>query len=83
MVNEFVLHCVYLCVLDKLLVPSKWVQKHWSGDRATLTLTHLNKEDEGIYTLRVITKSGYQTHSAYVFVRGKIRPKLTKIRPKY
>uniref|UniRef100_A0A8B9HCG7 Myomesin 1b n=1 Tax=Astyanax mexicanus TaxID=7994 RepID=A0A8B9HCG7_ASTMX len=54
---------------DKLLVPSKWVQVHWSGDRATLTLTHLNKEDEGLYTLRVITKSGYETHSAYVFVR--------------
>ncbi|XP_051524253.1 M-protein, striated muscle-like isoform X5 [Myxocyprinus asiaticus] len=54
---------------DKLLMPSKWVQTHWSGDRATLTLTHLNKEDEGLYTLRVITKSGFETHSAYVFVR--------------
>ncbi|KAI5627977.1 myomesin-1 isoform X3 [Silurus asotus] len=54
---------------DKLLVQSKWVQMHWSGDRATLTLTHLNKEDEGLYTLRVITKSGYETHSAYVFVQ--------------
>ncbi|XP_060730165.1 M-protein, striated muscle isoform X1 [Tachysurus vachellii] len=54
---------------DKLLVTSKWVQMHWSGERATLTLTHLNKEDEGLYTLRVITKSGYETHSAYVFVR--------------
>ncbi|XP_067279215.1 myomesin-1 isoform X2 [Pseudorasbora parva] len=54
---------------DKQLVPSKWVQTHWSGDRATLTLTHLNKEDEGLYTLRVITKSGFETHSAYVFVR--------------
>lgn len=54
-----------------MLVPSKWVQMHWSGDRATLTLTHLNKEDEGLYTLRVITKSGYETHSAYVFVQGK------------
>lgn len=43
---------------------------HWSGDRATLTLTHLNKEDEGLYTLRVTTKSGYETYSAYVFVRG-------------
>lgn len=56
---------------DKLLEPSKWVQTHWSGDRATLTLTHLNKEDEGLYTLRVITKSGFETHSAYVFVRGE------------
>ncbi|XP_030635902.1 M-protein, striated muscle [Chanos chanos] len=54
---------------DKLLVPSKWAQMHWSGDRATLTLTHLNKEDEGLYTLRVTTKSGYETYSAYVFVR--------------
>jgi hypothetical protein len=44
---------------------------HWSGDRATLTLTHLNKEDEGLYTLRVTTKSGYETYSAYVFVRGE------------
>lgn len=44
---------------------------HWSGDRATLTLTHLNKEDEGLYTLRVATKSGYETYSAYVFVKGK------------
>lgn len=45
----------------------------WSGDKATLTLTHLNKEDEGLYTLRVTTKSGYETYSAYVFVRGEQR----------
>lgn len=45
---------------------------NWSGDRATLTLSHLNKEDEGLYTLRVTTKSGYETYSAYVFVRGAI-----------
>ncbi|XP_030612165.1 M-protein, striated muscle isoform X2 [Archocentrus centrarchus] len=54
---------------DVLLSPSKWTHMHWSGDRATLTLTHLNKEDEGLYTLRVSTKSGYETYSAYVFVR--------------
>ncbi|MEQ2227520.1 hypothetical protein ILYODFUR_038423, partial [Ilyodon furcidens] len=48
---------------------SKWVHTHWSGERATLTLTHLNKEDEGMYTLRVNTKSGFDTYSAYVFVR--------------
>ncbi|XP_074550134.1 myomesin-1 [Halichoeres trimaculatus] len=54
---------------DVLLTPSKWNHMHWSGDRATLTLTHLNKEDEGLYTLRVTTKSGYETYSAYVFVR--------------
>lgn len=55
---------------DVLLSPSKWHHMHWSGDKATLTLTHLNKEDEGLYTLRVTTKSGYETYSAYVFVRG-------------
>uniref|UniRef100_A0A673LBP5 M-protein, striated muscle-like n=1 Tax=Sinocyclocheilus rhinocerous TaxID=307959 RepID=A0A673LBP5_9TELE len=51
------------------LSPSKWVHMHWSGEQATLTLVHLNKEDEGLYTLRVNTKSGFDTHSAYVFVR--------------
>ncbi|KAJ8385834.1 hypothetical protein AAFF_G00181900 [Aldrovandia affinis] len=54
---------------DVLLQPSKWAHMHWSGERATLTLPHLNKEDEGLYTLRVTTKSGYETYSAYVFVR--------------
>uniref|UniRef100_A0A8C3G4Z6 Myomesin 1a (skelemin) n=1 Tax=Cyclopterus lumpus TaxID=8103 RepID=A0A8C3G4Z6_CYCLU len=51
------------------LKQSKWVHTHWSGERATLTLVHLNKEDEGLYTLRVNTKSGFDTYSAYVFVR--------------
>ncbi|XP_046883308.1 myomesin 1a (skelemin) isoform X1 [Hypomesus transpacificus] len=50
------------------LKPSKWVRMHFSGERATLTLAHLNKEDEGLYTLRVNTKSGFETYSAYVFV---------------
>ncbi|KAM3860464.1 myomesin-1 [Diretmus argenteus] len=54
---------------DILLTPSKWTHMHWSGDRATLTLTHLNKEDEGLYTMRVTTKTSYETYSAYVFVR--------------
>ena len=53
------------------LKPSRWVSSHWSGQRATLTLTHLNKEDEGMYTLRVNTKSGFDSYSAYVFVRGE------------
>lgn len=53
---------------------------HWSGDRATLTFTHLNKEDEGLYTLRVTTKSGYETYSAYIFVRGKCHDSWNLIR---
>ncbi|KAM6948649.1 myomesin 1a (skelemin) [Aplochiton taeniatus] len=51
------------------LTSSKWVHMLWTGERATLTLAHLNKEDEGLYTLRVNTKSGFETYSAYVFVK--------------
>lgn len=64
---SFVPGCFSLAVPLK---PSKWVQTHWSGERAILTLVHLNKEDEGMYTLRVNTKSGFDSYSAYVFVRG-------------
>ncbi|XP_028729907.1 myomesin-1 isoform X3 [Peromyscus leucopus] len=49
--------------------PSKWVETHWSGDRATLTFSHLNKEDEGLYTIRVRMGEYYEQYSAYVFVR--------------
>ncbi|XP_044279834.1 myomesin-1 isoform X1 [Varanus komodoensis] len=52
-----------------LISPSKWVKTHWSGEKATLTLTHANKEDEGLYTLRVIMGDYYEEYSAYVFVR--------------
>lgn len=67
--------CILFLTSPPLAVPlkhSKWVHTHWSGERATLTLVHLNKEDEGMYTLRVNTKSGFDTYSAYVFVRGKV-----------
>lgn len=49
--------------------PSKWVQTHWSGERATLTFSHLNKEDEGLYTIRARMGEYYEEYSAYVFVR--------------
>ncbi|XP_061452133.1 myomesin-1 isoform X1 [Rhineura floridana] len=52
-----------------LISPSKWIQTHWSGERASLTLTHANKEDEGLYTLRVVMGDYYDQYSAYVFVR--------------
>uniref|UniRef100_A0A8C0HLY0 Myomesin-1 n=1 Tax=Buteo japonicus TaxID=224669 RepID=A0A8C0HLY0_9AVES len=52
-----------------LITPSKWVQMHWSGERASLTLTHANKEDEGLYTLRVVMGDYYEEYSNYVFVR--------------
>ncbi|KAL4838734.1 hypothetical protein H8958_011536 [Nasalis larvatus] len=51
------------------LSPSKWVQTLWSGERATLTFSHLNKEDEGLYTIRARMGEYYEQYSAYVFVR--------------
>lgn len=44
---------------------------HWSGERASLTLPHANKEDEGLYTLRVVMGDYYEEYSNYVFVRGR------------
>nr|DBA24388.1 TPA: hypothetical protein GDO54_012054 [Pyxicephalus adspersus] len=52
-----------------LVTPNKWVSTHWSGEHASLTLRHLNKEDEGLYTLRVVMGEYYDQYSAYVFVR--------------
>ncbi|XP_068093323.1 myomesin-1 isoform X2 [Hyperolius riggenbachi] len=52
-----------------LIGPNKWTSMHWSGGHATLTLRHLNKEDEGLYTLRVVMGEYYEQYSAYVFVR--------------
>ncbi|NXS59718.1 MYOM1 protein, partial [Brachypteracias leptosomus] len=49
--------------------PSKWAKVQWSGERASLTLPHANKEDEGLYTLRVTMGEYYEEYSSYVFVR--------------
>lgn len=41
------------------------------GGVAKLTLTHLAKDDEGLYTLRMVTKGGDAVHKAYIYVEGK------------
>lgn len=80
-------HVFYFCLtlIAVPLKPSKWVHTHWSGERATLTLVHLNKEDEGLYTLRVNTKSGFDSYSAYVFVRGEASTscRISRLKTKY
>uniref|UniRef100_UPI0037E9C8F4 M-protein, striated muscle isoform X2 n=1 Tax=Semicossyphus pulcher TaxID=241346 RepID=UPI0037E9C8F4 len=53
---------------DKLLKPSKLVEMSVGGGAARLTLPHLAKDDEGLYTLRIFTKDGTAEHSAYLFV---------------
>lgn len=54
---------------DTLLKPSRWAEMSIGGGTAKLTLPHLNKDDEGLYTLRIWTKDGTTEHSAYLFVR--------------
>lgn len=50
---------------------SKWVKMESGGGVAKLTLTHLAKDDEGLYTLRMVTKGGDAVHKAYIYVEGK------------
>ncbi|XP_017549578.1 myomesin-2 [Pygocentrus nattereri] len=53
---------------EHLLKESKWVKMESGGGVAKLTLTQLAKDDEGLYTLRMVTKGGDAVHRAYVFV---------------
>uniref|UniRef100_A0A8B9IK88 Myomesin 2 n=1 Tax=Anser cygnoides TaxID=8845 RepID=A0A8B9IK88_ANSCY len=48
---------------------SKWTKLYFGEGQAALSFTHLNKDDEGLYTLRMITKGGVNECSAYLFVR--------------
>ncbi|KAM9491898.1 myomesin-2-like isoform 7-T7 [Salvelinus alpinus] len=54
---------------DKLLKAGKLAEINVGGGAATLTLPHLAKDDEGLYTLRMWTKDGTTEHSAYLFVK--------------
>ncbi|KAI7794945.1 myomesin-2 isoform X2 [Triplophysa rosa] len=54
---------------DTLLTPSRWAEMSIGGGVAKLTFPHLNKDDEGLYTLRIWTKEGTTEHSAYLFVK--------------
>ncbi|XP_061583560.1 myomesin-2 isoform X3 [Cololabis saira] len=53
---------------DHLLKPSKLAEMSVGGGAAVLSLPHLAKDDEGLYTLRIFTKDGTAEHSAYLFV---------------
>ncbi|KAG7219932.1 hypothetical protein INR49_001862 [Caranx melampygus] len=62
---------------DKLLKPSKLVEMKVGRGAARLTLPHLAKDDEGLYTLRIFTKDGTAEHSAYLFVSGRTHTSLS------
>lgn len=53
------------------LFDSKWVKIETGRGISTLTLPNLYKDDEGLYTLRMVTKGGTAQHSAFVSVSGE------------
>lgn len=53
---------------DTRLFDSKWVKIETGRGVTTLTLPNMYKDDEGLYTLRMVTKGGTAEHSAFVSV---------------
>uniref|UniRef100_A0A671Y401 Myomesin 2 n=1 Tax=Sparus aurata TaxID=8175 RepID=A0A671Y401_SPAAU len=53
---------------DERLFDSKWVKIDTGRGVTTLTIPTLFKDDEGLYTLRMVTKGGTAEHSAFVSV---------------
>uniref|UniRef100_A0A3B4VF65 Myomesin 2 n=1 Tax=Seriola dumerili TaxID=41447 RepID=A0A3B4VF65_SERDU len=53
---------------DTRLFDSKWVKIETGRGVTTLKLPNLYKDDEGLYTLRMVTKGGTAEHSAFVSV---------------
>uniref|UniRef100_A0A8C5FEX9 Myomesin 2 n=1 Tax=Gadus morhua TaxID=8049 RepID=A0A8C5FEX9_GADMO len=53
---------------DTRLVDSKWVKINTGRGTSTLTIPNLFKDDEGLYTLRLVTKGGTAEHSAFISV---------------
>ncbi|XP_041639567.1 myomesin-2 [Cheilinus undulatus] len=53
---------------DTRLFDSKWVKIETGRGISTLTIPNLYKDDEGLYTLRMVTKGGTAEHSAFVSV---------------
>ncbi|XP_061478883.1 myomesin-2 [Rhineura floridana] len=54
---------------DVLIKESKWTKPFFGDGEASLSFTHLNKDDEGLYTLRIVSKGGVSEYSAFLFVR--------------
>uniref|UniRef100_A0A8D0BE47 Myomesin 2 n=1 Tax=Salvator merianae TaxID=96440 RepID=A0A8D0BE47_SALMN len=54
---------------DVLIKDSKWTKVFFGEGQAALSFTHLNKDDEGLYTIRIASKGGVSEYSAFLFVR--------------
>ncbi|XP_061736261.1 M-protein, striated muscle [Nerophis ophidion] len=59
---------------DTRLFDSKWVKIETGRGVSTLSLPILYKDDEGLYTLRMVTKGGTAEHSAFVSVADSPPP---------
>uniref|UniRef100_A0A8C2WSP3 Myomesin 2 n=1 Tax=Cyclopterus lumpus TaxID=8103 RepID=A0A8C2WSP3_CYCLU len=53
---------------DTRLFDSKWVKIDTGRGVTTLTIPNLFKDDEGLYTIRMVTKGGAAEHSAFISV---------------
>ncbi|KAG7274987.1 hypothetical protein CRUP_001080 [Coryphaenoides rupestris] len=58
---------------DHLMKAGPLAEMWVGGGQVRLTLPHLAKDDEGLYTVRIFTKEGTTEHSAYLFVQGTHR----------
>ncbi|KAM5312546.1 myomesin-2 [Glossophaga mutica] len=54
---------------DVLLKESKWTRMFFGEGQASLSFSRLSKDDEGLYTLRIVSRGGVSEHSAFLFVR--------------
>ncbi|KAM6463846.1 myomesin-2 isoform 2-T3 [Liasis olivaceus] len=54
---------------DVLIKETKWTKPYFSEGQAVLSFPHLHKDDEGLYTLRIISRGGVNEYSAFLFVR--------------
>uniref|UniRef100_A0A8C0KIA2 Myomesin 2 n=1 Tax=Canis lupus dingo TaxID=286419 RepID=A0A8C0KIA2_CANLU len=54
---------------DVLVKESRWAKMFFGEGQASLSFSHLNKDDEGLYTLRIVSRGGVSEHSAFLFVR--------------
>ncbi|XP_055969960.1 myomesin-2 isoform X2 [Sorex fumeus] len=54
---------------DVLLQESKWTKMFFGEGQASLSFGQLHKDDEGLYTLRIVSRGGVTDHSAFLFVR--------------
>ncbi|MBN3290839.1 MYOM3 protein, partial [Polypterus senegalus] len=54
------------------LKETKWLQLHTSPRLASLKISHIYKEDEGLYSIHLPTHTGVKCHNAYIYVRDAV-----------